>query len=218
MFNLVVGGDCKDGYGFSIEINYYVEYLYANVTSNTTTTSNKKLLFNTNDITHLGYMGALPIGTPLYVIGWQGDINKVNPIRECRKRYIVGNEPVIIKDVILDENKYVNTNIQYSVDNDSNYIIDPVVSTNDVLHDVTYYVYYNSGSILSDTNEDWKLVETIVKDSDDTVTMLFKEAGSFKILCEALIDNNEVSEQSTLLLLISKGIPSISGRRYIEWE
>lgn len=219
MFNLVVGGDCKDGYGFKINTHYQVYYRETDITSNIVTTTDRRIVFNTNDIDHLGYMGNLPNNTPLYVIGWQGGADKTNLIRSCRKRILFNGQSTIVGDFILDENKYVTTNIT-SISNSRTHTLNPNVSTNGTVKNVIYYVYYdiNSVSFNSAEGNDWKLVKTITVDNLDAILVTYKTNGKFKIECEAVIDNDEASLCSFIIEDVNNDNISISGQRYIEWE
>ena len=221
MYNLVIAGNCYDGNGFGIDTHYQVFYREANSISNIATTSNRQLTFNTNDIDHLGYAGNLPVGSPIYVDIWQGDANQVNVLRRAYKRFICTGVASIKQDMILDETKTVTTNVSHSYLYRT-FNVKPNVISNTPVVEVTYYIYYDI-NIINDNNyanSNFKLVKTINKPNTNDLVINFTKGGTFKVVCEAVISNSEVSKTSEIILYVADTatVSATAQDHYLEWE
>ena len=221
MYNLVVAGNCYDGSGTPIDIYFQVFYREANSLSNKVLTTNKQLTFNTNDIDHLGYAAGLELNSPIYVDIWQGDINKINVTRSAYKRFIYTGVASIQDNIVLDENKTITTHVSYSYLYRT-FNISPNVITTDIVQQVTYYVYYDI-NIINDTNStanSFKLVKAINKSTTNDLVVTFTKSGTFKILCEAGINNLEVSKTSEIIIDVADNtvVSSTLQEHYLEWE
>jgi len=221
MFNTVVAGNCYDGYGFGIDVNYQVFYPNVNSISAVKTTQSRQLLINTNDIDHLGYTGSLEYYSPIYIDIWQGTVNKITVLRSGYKRVRYENRVLINTDIIVDETKTVSTNVNY-VNSSGIYNIKPNVNTNGIINMVTYYVYYDINTINNDnaTTTNYKLVKIIDKADTSDLVINFLSSGNYKIECEAVIGNLEVSKLTTTTLIVDTVVSGLSTAQehYLEWE
>lgn len=226
MMNVTVVGNCYDTGGNRINIKYKVYYPERDMYTSVHTTVNKQLIFNTNDDDHLGFVGGVRAGEPIYIIGWEVGDDGTKVIRRCRKRYAYNNEAVINRNIMLYDNLFLTTDISY--DNvDNNYIFKPVVTSNSPVVEVIYNVYYNANQVQTDSNDiDYKLIKTISKEDVSNLAIKFTKSGMFKITCEAVIGNNEVSESSEMIVdinldgtvVVTEPGQSYRQQHYIEWE
>jgi len=221
MYNSAVAGNCYDGGGFPIDVHFKVTYPEAGSTSNLNSTVGKQLIFNTNDMDHLGYLGTLNYFSCFYLNVWQGTANKSSVIRESYKRIRYKNNSIIKMDIVVDENQSVTNTLRVKhVDNIYNF--SPNVVTTEPVEMITYYIYYNistldTGSTTIDKN---KLLRVIDKDDINDLVIRFLVGGIYTIVCETMISHNTVSKKSSITINIENGITpdAHTQQHYIEWE
>jgi len=224
--NVAVVGNCYDTGGNKIDIKYKVGYLNSDAYTPVETTVDSQLIINTNDDDHLGFVGGVRVGEPIYIIGWEVDDDETTVLRNCRKRISYSGEAVINKDIMLYKDLVLTTNISYEVIADS-YIFKPDIDTVEPVVEVIYNVYYNANNIETDSSEiEYMLIKTIIKENDSDLSIKFTKSGEFKITCEAVISNNEVSETSELIVdinlestsVVTEPGTTLRQQHYIEWE
>jgi len=223
MTNITVVGNCYNPGGSAIDILYKIFYPHKDLYTPVLNTVNNQLIFNTSDKVHLGYNESLREGEPLYIIGWEVDYeDKI--IRRCRKRIKYSNEAVINNNIMLYDNLLLSTDIGYDkVENE--YTFKPNVISTEEVSEVIYSVYYDINQVHTDSDEiDYKLIKTISKETTEDLFVKFTKSGKFKITCEVVVTNNEVSETSEILVDVAVETAIVVGetnelqQSYIEWE
>ena len=226
MFNTVLAGKCYDYLSNPINIYYTIKYQMLDAVSIAKSSYANQYVINSNDLDQLGYMGVIEPGSYMYIDAWQGDIEKIDIIRNGYKRFTYTKSPVDIKNIILNELLNVTTNLTY-IKTDTRYAFMPSVVTNGTINEVTYFIYYNINSVgaLNETIKDYKLIKTINRANETDLIIYFNKSGDYKVACEAVIDNSEVSERTTVLLTVDDGqtdggtVITITGQqKYLEWE